>query len=154
FIAAALADNYPNTERSREIIVQSIRYRSWEPLVKRMPYTGEFPPEPYVCSMNGIVADMHGQVEAICKSLRGSHSFEGEQSVEPLNEKFRVYPCEGAMRNVEAMFYFQRRGLFPYRITSDLVVYFSDQNPSCRIAKRGAYPLLICPCTRARGHFR
>ena len=71
------------------------------------------------------------------------HSFEGERGIQASPEKFRLDPCESATRNVEGVFYFQCRRLFPHRITSDLVLNLSDQNPICRAAKRGANPLLI-----------
>ena len=77
--------------------------------------------------MNGIVTDMRGSVEVIRELLRDSHSFESERGIKASPEKFRVDACESATRNVEGMFYFQCRRLFPHRITSDLIVNLSDQ---------------------------
>ena len=45
------------------------------------------------------------------------------------------------MRDVEGMFHFQRRRLFPDGVTCDLVVNLSDKNPIRRAAKGGMHPL-------------
>src|SRR4029077_5832232 len=96
---------------------------------------------------------MGGSVEVIPELLRDSHSFESECGIETSPEKFRVDACEGATRDVERMLYFECGRLFPHRITSDLVLNFSDQNPIRRAGKRGTHPLLIYLCARASGHF-
>ena len=57
---------------------------------------------------------MCGQVEVVRELVRDSHSFESERGVEAASEKFRVDACEGAMRNVEGMFHFQRGRFFPH----------------------------------------
>src|SRR4029077_7076185 len=97
---------------------------------------------------------MGGSVEGIPELLRDSHSFERECGIEASPEKFRVDAREGATRDVERMLYFECGRLFPHRITGDLVLNFSDQNPICRAAKRRAHPLLIYLCAGASGHFR
>ena len=96
---------------------------------------------------------MRGSVEVIRELLCDSHSFESERGIEAAPKKFRVDACEGATRNVEGVFYFQRRRLFPHLITSDLGLNFGDENPICRAGKRGAHPLLIYLGTRASRHF-
>src|SRR5215471_2493056 len=95
---------------------------------------------------------MRRAVEMIREFLCNSHAFESEGRVKAAPEKFRVDTCESATRNVEGMFDFQWRRLFPHRIPSDLAVNFSNQNPICRAAERGAHPLLVYLCACASGH--
>src|ERR1043166_1629329 len=102
--------------------------------------------------MNWIVADMRRAVEVIRVFLRDSHAFESERGVEAVPEKFRVYACESAMRNVKGVFYFQCRRFFPHRVAGNPVVNLSDENPIGCALKRGAYPLPIDLCARARWH--
>src|SRR4029077_13197708 len=96
---------------------------------------------------------MRGSVEVLRELLRDSHSFESECGIETSPEKFRVDGCEGATRDIEGMLYFEGGRLFPHRITSDLVLNFSGQNPIRRAGKRGTHPLLIYLSTRASEHF-
>ena len=102
--------------------------------------------------MNGIVADVRGAVEVIRELLRDSHTFEGQRGVKASSEKFRMNRREGAPRDVERMFYFQRRGLLPHRIASNLIVNLRDQDPIGSAVKRGAHPLLIYLGACACGH--
>ena len=96
---------------------------------------------------------MRRSIEVVREFMRDSHSFKRERGVESAPEKFRVYACESATRNVEGVFYFQRRRFLPNRVASDPVVKLSDENPIGCAFKRGTHPLLVHLRACTSGHF-
>ncbi len=97
--------------------------------------------------MNWIIADVHRPVDVLRETLCHSHSLESERGVKSSAKEIGMDPCEVVVRDVEGMFHFECRCLFPHSVTCNSVINLGDKNPIRPAAKGGAHPLVInfCP---------
>src|ERR1700680_4525031 len=118
-----------------------------------MPRATNLPTEFLQRTMNWIIADVHRPVEVLRETLRHSHSLESERGVKSSAKKIRMDPCKAVVRDVERMFRFECRRLFPHGVTCNSVINFGDENPIRPASKGGAHPLVINLCPRPRRQF-
>src|SRR6476620_7576948 len=97
-----------------------------QPFMKGVSYACDFPAEFLLRPANWIVADVRWSVEVIGELQRHSCPFESEHGIQASAKKIRVYRCQGAVHDVERMFYLQCRRLFPHGVTGNFAVDLGD----------------------------
>src|SRR6266480_7321052 len=103
--------------------------------------------------MHWITADVRCPVEVLRETLCHSHRIDSERRIKSAPKKIRMDPCEVAVRDVEGVFLFESRCLFPHGVTSNSIINLGDENPIRPASKGGEHPLVINLCPRPGGQF-